>query len=891
MVSFHDLILCKSSSEHLYCPRHSHPHIHLSPNHHSYLLKLRQNLKFGFPFASYAYYLAPPAAYRYSAMQKLIFLPFFLFLSVALLAQNSTLSGTIKDSLTRKGVEYATIKLATASGKQVLYGATSDSTGKFTIPGVSIGLYTVQIEAIGYGARTIDSFRVSGDGKTSRLRNIALLKQTNTLQGVVVTSTGRKLVENRIDKVIFNAENDISSAGGVATDVLKKVPQVTVDADGNVELSGAGGVRFLINGKPSTIFGNNITDVLQSIPASQIKSIEVVTNPGARYSAEGTAGVINIILKNSKVNGTNSSVSLTAGTRNENGSYNLTVRHNNFGLHASVSGNTRLNALTPGTLDRTTVDTATQQDVYLHQQSRRHTHRYSMQGGLGFDWTIDSLNSLSGDVNYEKFAGGGSGLQTQQQRYVPFAAGGAESVMNILNNSGFSWEYYGTDASLAYQRKFKKEDETLDVTASTSFGHNRGKSRNVQTLLPEDSVYYGVNNNNYGPETNTEISADYNNPFSKKVVFGAGARMNLNHLRSTADVLSLQPDTKGYGYDSSLSNSLTYRQNVYAAYAELSFPAGKWFDVKAGMRYERTQTDAYFSQATQQVGIPGYNTWVPSAYLLRKLGEHQTLKLSYSKRIGRPEYDNLNPFINTTDPKNITTGNPYLKPERGYRAELAYNHEYGSAGSFLISAFYRQSNGDIQPYTYYYPTYKVGDSVYSNVSLSTTENIGTEQNLGVNLFGEMKASGKLNFRTNIALFRRYIENGIDVGGNRTSYNFRSNLNGTYQISKVLVAEAFGSFNSARNEVQGRYPSFTTYTMAVRKQFWNKKGSLALTATNLFANYVRQRTELYGVNFTTYSERDIPTRSIGLNFTWKFGKLEFKKEDKDREESGGRDGGS
>lgn len=819
-------------------------------------------------------------------MQKLIFLPIFILLSFAGLAQNSTLSGTIRDSLNRKGVEYATITLATPAGKQVVYGATSDSVGNFKIPGVASGWYILKIEAISYGAKTIDSFRVTGDGRSHSLGRIALFKTDNTLQGVVVTSQGRKLIENRIDKIIFNAENDVSSAGGVATDVLKKVPQVTVDADGNVELSGNGDIRFLINGKPSTVFGNNITDVLQSIPASEIKSIEVVSNPGARYSAEGTAGVINIILKNSKVNGINSSVSLTAGTRNENGSYNLTVKHNNFSLHASLSSNTRLSALTPGKLDRTTADTAAQQGVYLHQQSSRHTHRYSMQGGLGFDWTMDSLNSLSGDVNYEKFAGGGSGLQTQQQRYVPFAAGGVESITNILNNSGFSWAYFGTDASLSYLHKFTKEDETLEIDASTSFGHNHGKSRNVQSLLPEDSVLYGVNNNNYGPETNTEISVDYSNPFSKKVVFDAGVRANLDHLRSTADVLSMAADTKLYGYDSSLSNALSYRQNVYAAYAELSFPAGNWFDVKAGMRYERTETNAYFSQATQQVGIPGYNTWVPSAYLLHKFGEHQNLKLSYSKRIGRPEYDNLNPFINTTDPKNITTGNPYLKPETGYRAELAYNHEYGSAGSFLVSVFYRESNRDIQPYTFYYPTYKVGDSVYSNVSLSTTENIGKEQNMGVNLFGELKATGKLNFRTNIFLFRRHIQNGIDTGGNRTSYNFRSNLNATYQITKVLVAEAFGSFNSARNEVQGRYPSFTTYTMAIRKQFWNKKGSLALTATNLFANYVKQKTVLYGVNFTTYSERDIPTRSIGLNFTWKFGKLEFKKEDF-KEEGGGR----
>ncbi len=819
-------------------------------------------------------------------MQKLLFLSLFLCVSFGLLAQNSViLSGKIIDSLSKKPIEYATVTLATAAGNHVINGATTDSLGNFIITGVKEGLYNLTFESIGYAAKTVDSFKVVADVKQRNLGKILLFKTANTLQGVTVTSQAKKLVENRIDKLIFNAENDVSSQGGVATDVLKKVPQVTVDADGNVELSGASGVRFLINGKPSTVFGSNITDVLQSIPASQIKSIEVVTNPGARYEAEGTGGVINIILKNSKVNGTNSSLSLTAGTRIENGSYNITVRHNNFGLHAFVSGNTRLSALTPNTLNRTTTDTAAKDYIYLNQQSQRHTQRYSGQGGLGFDWTINKHNSLSGDVNHERFGGGGSGLQTQSQKYVPFGTDSVASETNILNNSGFNWEYYGTDASLAYRKTFAKEEESLEINVSTSLGNNHSRSNNMQTLLPQDSIYYGVNNHNFGIENNTEISVDYSDPFTKKIVFDAGVHANLDHLNSTANVLSLQPDTKLYAYDSSVSNYLTYRQNVYAAYAEVSFPAGKWFDVKAGMRYERTQTDAYYSEATQQVQIPGYNTWVPSAYLLHKFGEHQNVKLSYTKRIGRPEYDDLNPFINTTDPKNITTGNPYLKPEVGYRAELAYNHEYGSAGSFLVSAFYRESNHDIQPFTYYYSSYRVGDSVYSNVSLNTMENIGREKNLGVNLFGELKATGKLNFRTNIALFRRHIENGIDTSSNRTSYNYRFNLNATYQITKTLVAEVFGNFNSARNEVQGRYPSFTSYTMAVRKQFWNKKGSLALTANNLFANYVNQKTVLYGINFTTYSDRKIPSRSVGLNFTWKFGKLDFKKDKEDVEENG------
>ena len=207
-------------------------------------------------------------------------------------------------------------------------------------------------------------------------------KFETTLKDVTVTSQ-TKLIDNRIDKLVFNAENDVTSQGGVATDILKKIPQVSVDADGNVELAGSGGVRFLINGKPSSAFGSNVADVLQSIPASQIKSIEVITNPGARYDAQGLGGIINIILKQTKVNGINSNISLSAGTRIENGSFNITARHGNFGLNAFISGNTRLTAATPFTSDRTSIDTAAKRKCITASARYTRSNRHGLESGLG----------------------------------------------------------------------------------------------------------------------------------------------------------------------------------------------------------------------------------------------------------------------------------------------------------------------------------------------------------------------------------------------------------------------------------------------------------------------------------------------------------------------------
>ena len=252
------------------------------------------------------------------------------------------------------------------------------------------------------------------------------------------------------------------------------------------------------------------------------------------------------------------------------------------------------------------------------------------------------------------------------------------------------------------------------------------------------------------------------------------------------------------------------------------------------------------------------------------------MKLSFSKRINRPDYEELNPFVNTTDPKNLETGNPYLKPELGYRYELGYNRELGKAGSLMINLFHRINDNDIQPYVVYYPLYKVGDSVYTNVSVNTRQNIGRENNTGLNLFADIHLTAKLSIRGNAFLFYRHTINAIDKGYNRNSFNYRFNITASYQFTNTLLAEFFGTFNGPRNEAQGKYPSFTSYTMALRKQFWQKKGSIALNATNPFSENLTQHTVLLGTNFTQNVQRTFPFRSIGINFTWKFGKLEFKK---------------
>ena len=804
----------------------------------------------------------------------------FCFLLITSYSQDKTggrITGKVMDSSLRVPLEYATISLF-AQGKNVpLNGTTADSSGKFILTNIPTGTFRVVIESLGYQPLHLSKITINQKHEVVDLKELFLKPGHRTLQEVTVTAQ-QKLVENKIDRVVFNAEKDITSQTGVATDVLKKVPQVSVDVDGNVELAGSTGIRFLINGKPSTMFGSNIADVLQSIPANQIKSVEVITNPGAKYDAQGLSGIINIILKHSTVQGVNGNLSLSTGTINQNGSVNVNARKGKFGLNAFANGNARLTTATPATLERVSTDTATKNKALLQQDGSSDFNRHGFQTGIGFDWTCREKNNFSGSLSYGEFGNNAHGSVNQLERIQNDPAAILSDISSV-NTTKSTFKEHNIDPSLNYKRTFSNEEQELEIAANGSFGRNKRTAGNDQFLQPQDSLIYGTRSNNPAKENEYEMTVDYVQPFQKDVKLGVGGKFSAYDISSLSEASVWQSFSKNYLNDSSLSNDLNYHQQVYAGYAEISFPVGQLVEVKAGGRYEHTQVNSFYSNAHQEV-IKDYNTFVPSIFLMKKLGERQTLKLNYSKRINRPDYGELNPYINTSDAKNVSTGNPELKPEFRNRYELAYSNDMGKTGSLTASLFYWISKNDIQPFIVYYPTIKVGDTVYTNVAVTTRENIGTEKNAGTSMFFDLHLNSKFEVRSNFIFFYRHTINEVNKGYNSSNTNFRFNINTSYEFTKDLAAEFFGNFSSPRHEAQGRYPSFVSYTLAARKQLWKRKASIALTASNIFAKYIDQQTDLFGPGFVTTSLRKVPFRSVGLNFTWKFGKLQFKKENKE-----------
>lgn len=782
------------------------------------------------------------------------------------------ISGSVVNASTKEAINYASISLFDQGSGKAVNGALTDSNGVFVVNNVAPGNYIVKVDFIGF--KTFSRNNVVVGSKNVQLDALSLAPSSAYLKEVTVTGS-RPLVENHIDKLVYNAANDLTSQSGVALDVLKKVPSVSVDVDGNVELEGDANIRFLINGKPSTIFGSSLADALQSIPASQIQSIEVITSPGAKYDASGTGGIINIILKESRVRGINGTLNASLGTRLENGSFNLNARKDKLGMNAFFSGNEQLNTTTLNTINRQSSNATDDTLTNLYQNGSTAFKRSGYQAGVGVQYDLTPKDKLSASFNFNHFGNSGYGFTNQQQQETGTSANVYSNILSTLT-SGSKASENATDWSVDYKKNFSKKDQELDVLVTTSTGKNSNTYYQQQDFPGGVSAATGSSGNSPGTDRETDVSVDYSQPFGKDFTLETGAKGVFEWLTNTVMTDTLLAD-KTYGPNANQSYGFSYRRQIYAYYISSSFAAFHQFlEGKAGLRYEYTNTTADFPGTH----IPDYGILSPSLVVSHKFDESQSVKAAYSYRIERPDYGDLNPFYNISDPHNISTGNPGLNPEQGHRYELGYNRQFGNNGNIYVAAVYRYNTDDIQSFATYYPSLVINGTTYSDVSLTQRFNIGSQTFLGGNFFGSVAVTPALSFRSNINIGER--SNSSPGLATVSGFFFRGNLNATYKFGHDLVAEVFGNYNSSQKTIQGTRPAFGFYTLAMRKEFFHKKASLGLTATNPFTKYVTQRSILYGTNFYQTGVREVPYQSFGITFSYKFGKLEFKEKEKEKE---------
>lgn len=494
-------------------------------------------------------------------MKLLIACLFLVYLSISVYGQQVTdqgqLSAKILDSANHTPVDYATVNLYLQGSKTPAQVVTSDPKGNFYFSHLSDGEYSLTIGFMGYRPYTREHIRIKGTKAGITLPVILLVSTERVLKGVNITAQ-TPAVKNKIDKIVYDPSNDLSAQGGNALDVLKKVPTLTVDIDGNVELLGSPGVNFLINGKPSSIFGSSLTDALQSIPSSQIKNIEVISSPGARYDSQGTGGVVNIVLKDSNLTGVNGTVNLAAGTRQNNGSFNLNARKDKFGINAFFSGNNQINTTSLNSKQLTDLNNVN----LLDQKGSSDIKRNGYQTGISFDYNLTPKDDITASLNYNKVTNHTTDFSQQTQTSfdstdLPVFAGSTRNA--FTENTGKSLEW-----TLGYKKKFRQENQSLDFLYQSNINHNLSSYNQLQEYTDVARPTLGTGNYSPGRIRETGIEVNYAQPFGKNFILETGGKAFFKTINSVADAQLLENSSGNFVPDPSQSYGFKYDRNIFA---------------------------------------------------------------------------------------------------------------------------------------------------------------------------------------------------------------------------------------------------------------------------------------------------------------------------------------
>jgi len=771
----------------------------------------------------------------------------------------SKITGIVLDSTDRKPVAFATVSLISLETKKPINGAVADENGLFVITKVPAGKYKVAISFIGY--ETVDKEITVEEKGEVLLGTVVLSLQAQELDEVTVE--GKKdLIEERVDRTIYNADQDATTRGGDAADVLRRVPALTVDLDGNVSLRGNQNIRVLINNKPSTILASTVADALKQIPADQIKSVEVITSPSARYDAEGSAGIINIITKKNTLQGLTLGIDTGVGFRGSNLGLNGSYRKGKMGFTLGGFGRGEYNVQGNFENSQRTINTAGNELLTIQSADTRRTGlrgRYS----LGFDYDIDKKNSLTASVQF-----GVSNTNSYQdgllartsQNNLPLGTGLRDVNVKDLSNN--------VDVSLTYTHAYEKPQRELSVLALYSRNDRTNDFTNSVLNADTRTILNRLKNLNGSLNQESTIQIDYQTPIKKNQMLEFGAKQIMRQVTSNFQYLFATGATGDYivNPNTQLSNALNYDQNVSAAYVSYTYTSKTNYSIKVGTRYEYTDIKASL-QNEQKINVPAYGAMVPSINLSKKLKKGDIIKMSYNRRLQRPSLQFLNPNVQAANPLNITIGNPALNPEFTNNFELGYS-TYVKGVAINLTTFARNTNNAIQ---------SVRDILGRDTIRTTFQNIGREDAYGFNLSLNVNV-GKFNLGTGgdiyYAMLRNNVPNPLYNASNQGwVYNFR--LFGGYDLGKGWGLQSFSFYRGRAVQLQGIQGGFGIYSLGLKKDFKNKKGSIGAGLENFFNfNGITIRSELVSPVINQQSVNVNQNLSFRINFSYRIGKLSF-----------------
>lgn len=770
------------------------------------------------------------------------------------------ITGTVIDSASSEALPFVSLVLRNPKTNKDIAGGITEDDGAFKLQDVPVGKYNLLFSFVGYATKSIP-VEMTLKKPDVALGKLTLTSNSTALEEVTVNGE-REIIESRIDKLVYNAKDDVANQGGDAADVLRRAPLLNVDLEGNVSLRGSSNIQILINGKPSTILAASPADALKVIPADQIERVEVITSPSAKYDGEGTAGIVNIITKKKNAEGLAGNINLTAGNLSQRAVGGITAGRGRFGINAN--GSMFYSLPREGTSSFLREDFIGSETRILSENGVNNNNRLGFFATAGAYYDFNAFHSLTSNFRLRGFRS-----DREADFYTIFndPINAINQEYNRVNDNNFLRSGY--EWSLDYTMKFPKQPDR-EMTLSYKIDGNISDSENdifQQDALGNDpDLFRDELNQNDGTNKESTIQLDYVHPISKKLKVETGARAVIRDIETESEYFYKETASDPFILDETQSNILNYDQDVIAGYASSTVSFTKKLGLIAGVRYEHTKISGTF------VGLENdfaneYDNWLPSIALSQKVGKMNTLKLSYNRRIQRPSLRFINPFRDVSNNRNITQGNPDLAPELNDQYELSYN-TFVKGVLINVSTYYRKTTDIIENILV------IGDD---GVATTTYQNVGENHSFGLNLFTSATLFKKWTLRGGFNFYTYDASGQIgDQTVTRQAIVWNGNINSNLKLSKNWVIDLFGFYRAPRQTLQGTYPSFSFMTMGVRKEIWNKRGSIGLRVVEPFFANKEFGSDLESDLFRQSSLFSIPFRSVGINFSCKFGKLDYNK---------------
>ncbi|PKG52861.1 outer membrane beta-barrel family protein [Olleya sp. 1-3] len=758
-----------------------------------------------------------------------------------------TITGKILEKDTNAPLEYATVVFKNAKSPSDVSGGITDGTGNYSIE-VNKGTYDISFEYIGFKTETIPNKTITAD---QNLKTQYLFMDAEALDEVEIVAE-KTTVQIRLDKKIYNVGKDLTVRGGTVSDVLDNVPSVSVDVEGNVALRGNDNVRILINGKPSGLVGLNSTDALRQLPAESIERVEVITSPSARYESEGTAGILNIILKRSKLEGLNGAITTNVGYNPSAGiNGNINYRTGDINIFNTTGYSYRE---APGNSSSSTQYVST--GNFLDETNEFDRIRKGLTTNFGVEWYVNDSASLTASFLYRNSDDENNTTNLLQQ---------FDSDKNLLSTTVRLDPEFEEDKTMQYALNFQKNFKESGHVFTFDFQYEKS-SEDENSLVKVDNIT-SERVATLEDQTQILLQSDYVLPIGENSQFEAGYRGNFNTTTTDFQVEFLDTDTNQFALSTDLSNVLNFREYLNAVYTQFGSKIGD-FSFLLGLRLENTQL-TIDQPTTGDFSKRDFTGLFPTVNLSYEITDRENITLGYARRLRRPRGFFLNPFPSRSSVTNYFQGNPNLNPSYSGQFDLGYLKRFGKF-TFNSSLYYSHATD-----AFNYVSFDTGETAIVNgeelpiiqrtpINLATEDRYGFEFTLTYSPSKKWRVNGNFNFFQNDT--KGDTPNGLSLDNTNTSWFAR--VSNKYTLPGEIDWQTNLNYRGPSEDAQNKSEGIFTTTMALSKDLFGDRASIAFNVNDLFNSRKRQQTTTTPT-YDAYSEFQWRERSFNLAFTYRF----------------------